>query len=47
VLASLEAESHTRTASLERLRSQQNGLEQLLRAALEEFKKQFMVEKKA
>jgi murein hydrolase activator len=31
VLASLEAESHTRAQSLERLRSQQGGLEKLLR----------------
>ena len=40
VLASLEAESHTRAESLERLRSQQAGLEKLLkelRAALEKF----------
>ena len=40
VLASLEAESHTRTESLERLRSQQAGLEKLLselRRALEKF----------
>jgi septal ring factor EnvC (AmiA/AmiB activator) len=40
VLASLEAESHTRTESLERLRGQQAGLEKLLkelRQALEKF----------
>jgi septal ring factor EnvC (AmiA/AmiB activator) len=40
VLASLEAESHTRAESLERLRSQQAGLEKLLkelRQALEKF----------
>jgi septal ring factor EnvC (AmiA/AmiB activator) len=40
VLASLEAESHTRSESLERLRGQQAGLEKLLkelRQALEKF----------
>jgi len=40
VLANLQAESHTRTENLERLRSQQSGLEKLLkelRAALEKF----------
>jgi murein hydrolase activator len=40
VLASLEAQSHTRAQSLERLRSQQAGLEKLLRelrAAMERF----------
>jgi murein hydrolase activator len=40
VLASLEAQSHTRAQSLERLRSQQAGLEKLLRelrAAVERF----------
>jgi murein hydrolase activator len=40
VLASLEAESHTRAESLERLRSQQAGLEKLLkelREALQKF----------
>ena len=40
VLASLEAQSHTRAQSLERLRSQQSGLEKLLRelrAAMERF----------
>jgi murein hydrolase activator len=40
VLASLEAESHTRAQSLERLRSQQAGLEKLLRElrrAMEKF----------
>jgi len=40
VLANLQAESHSRTENLERLRSQQSGLEKLLkelRAALEKF----------
>src|SRR5207244_11362249 len=40
VLASLEAQSHTRAQNLERLRSQQAGLEKLLRelrAAVERF----------